>query len=503
MSRAVPLLLAAACVAVALLLPGVSRARLAVLQAHELLGEEVSVQSTTPGRMGTMPMWEAVLTGPAARSLPGGGTELRLYGVRLAADPSAGADIAMNLGLRRSIVRGLRQFAPQEHQPLTIVGEVAPRQDEGGANFYLQLIGESLDLQYTVHKNDEEGVAHVEWQPPSKKAVWPPLIAVALAILFRKPLLALFMGVLSGAVLVESAAGGGFATSLTGGFVEVVRWWPKGEAFSSFASWWPSGWSPDPAIHGYFFHELYTKDRAMIVGFVFFMLAMVGVMTRSGGIRGLMGAVAKHASNAKRTQLGTYGMGLAIFFDDYANTILVGSTMRPLTDRYQASRARSSRTSSTARRHRSLDSRSSALGSRSRSPRSTRQLARRGHARRTMGYEVFLQHDSVQLLLLPHDLAFVGLLALGANRDFGPMLTAERRARLHGSQLLRPGCQRRSCRKRCDVHGGSGRRSNPECVARGPSALRRSWAGRCSIILHVRRRCSRWMRGRRPSPSKA
>ena len=36
--------------------------------------------------------------------------------------------------------------------------------------------------------------------------------------------------------------------------------------------------------------------------------------------------------------MATVGMGLAVFFDDYANTILVGSTMRPLTDRWRVSR---------------------------------------------------------------------------------------------------------------------------------------------------------------------
>ena len=69
-----------------------------------------------------------------------------------------------------------------------------------------------------------------------------------------------------------------------------------------------------------------------------FMLAMVGVVTRAGGIQGLMDRIAHIAGSARRTQIATSLMGLAIFFDDYANTILVGATMRPLTDRFRVSR---------------------------------------------------------------------------------------------------------------------------------------------------------------------
>src|SRR5690606_4758146 len=36
--------------------------------------------------------------------------------------------------------------------------------------------------------------------------------------------------------------------------------------------------------------------------------------------------------------LATFGQGLAIFFDDYASTLIVGNTMRPVTDRLRVSR---------------------------------------------------------------------------------------------------------------------------------------------------------------------
>ena len=65
---------------------------------------------------------------------------------------------------------------------------------------------------------------------------------------------------------------------------------------------------------------------------------MVGVMGRSGGTRGIVEAVRPIATTPRRAQLATYLAGLAIFFDDYANTLIVGNTFRPITDRLHVSR---------------------------------------------------------------------------------------------------------------------------------------------------------------------
>ena len=44
------------------------------------------------------------------------------------------------------------------------------------------------------------------------------------------------------------------------------------------------------------------------------------------------------ASTGRKVQLTVAGMGTAIFFDDYANTVVVGSTAKPLTDGAKLSR---------------------------------------------------------------------------------------------------------------------------------------------------------------------
>jgi septum formation protein len=48
--------------------------------------------------------------------------------------------------------------------------------------------------------------------------------------------------------------------------------------------------------------------------------------------------ITRYAVGPIRGQLAAYVMGLVIFFDDYSNTLIVGPTMRPLTDRLRVSR---------------------------------------------------------------------------------------------------------------------------------------------------------------------
>ena len=63
-----------------------------------------------------------------------------------------------------------------------------------------------------------------------------------------------------------------------------------------------------------------------------------GVIGKSGGTRGIVERLKPYATSAKRGQLATWALGVLIFFDDYANTLIVGNTMRPITDKLRISR---------------------------------------------------------------------------------------------------------------------------------------------------------------------
>ena len=65
---------------------------------------------------------------------------------------------------------------------------------------------------------------------------------------------------------------------------------------------------------------------------------MVGIITRNGGMQGIVNRIARLATDPRSGQLATWFLGIAIFFDDYSNTLLVGNTMRPVTDKLKISR---------------------------------------------------------------------------------------------------------------------------------------------------------------------
>ena len=79
-------------------------------------------------------------------------------------------------------------------------------------------------------------------------------------------------------------------------------------------------------------------DHMSIVIFTLLLGGMVGITSRMGGMQGIVKTISKLATNAKRGQLTVWLMGVIIFFDDYTNTLIVGNSTRPLTDRLKISR---------------------------------------------------------------------------------------------------------------------------------------------------------------------
>jgi Na+/H+ antiporter NhaC len=146
-------------------------------------------------------------------------------------------------------------------------------------------------------------------------------------------------------------------------------------------------------------------------------------MSRSGGTAGIVNLLVKYAKGRRSAQVITWFMGLVIFFDDYANTLLVGNTMRPITDKLKVSREKLSYI---------VDS-------------TAAPVACLAVISTWVGYEISLIRDaSVTNNLLNMDAyiifiksipyRFYNLYTLGmvffiawSGRDFGPMLKAEQR----------------------------------------------------------------------------
>ena len=135
-------------------------------------------------------------------------------------------------------------------------------------------------------------------------AIVPPVMAVALALLTRRLLPSLGVAVLVGAFLAE--------------LPDVPRGLLAGPRHVLSAA-------SDPI-------------NVQILAFVALILVTISILIASGGLQGIVDRLARFARGARSTQLATALMGLAVFIDDYANTMIVGSSMRPVCDRHRVSR---------------------------------------------------------------------------------------------------------------------------------------------------------------------
>lgn len=165
--------------------------------------------------------------------------------------------------------------------------------------------------------------------PDAKYGAWvllPPLVTIILAIALRQVIPALAVGVLIAAYMLVPCQP------------------PPPDAYGGSVVW-----GLRLAIEKYLLGALAGIDadtggvdysHLKIIVFTFMIGGMVGVVAANGGTRAAVERVARWASNRERGQLATWFAGMIVFFDDYANAMIVGPSMRPMTDRLRISRAK-------------------------------------------------------------------------------------------------------------------------------------------------------------------
>ncbi len=65
---------------------------------------------------------------------------------------------------------------------------------------------------------------------------------------------------------------------------------------------------------------------------------LIAVISKMGGAKAVAESLAKKAKTPKSAQIITWFLGLLVFFDDYANALIVGPIMRPVADKMKISR---------------------------------------------------------------------------------------------------------------------------------------------------------------------
>ena len=225
----------------------------------------------------------------------------------------------------------------------------------------------------------------------------PPLLAILLAFLTKRVLLSLFIGVYSGSLMLN-------------------------------------GWNPVFAfmrtVDTEFVNTLADGWHAGILIFTITIGGMVGIVQKMGGTRAIAEALARRAKTPRGAQLAAAVLGVVVFFDDYANTLIVGPTMRPLMDKMKVSREKLSYI---------VDS-------------TAAPVVGLAFVSTWVGYEIGLFGDAFSALgssatgfsifMRTIPFTFYNIFALvmifsviGTKRDFGPMLKAEQRARSTGKVL--------------------------------------------------------------------
>lgn len=82
-------------------------------------------------------------------------------------------------------------------------------------------------------------------------------------------------------------------------------------------------------VEDYILNALADVGHGYVYLFTFFLSGLVAMLERSGGMIGFTQYISKYATNARRGQFAAFLVGVVIFFDDYANTLLAVSLLEP------------------------------------------------------------------------------------------------------------------------------------------------------------------------------
>ncbi len=234
---------------------------------------------------------------------------------------------------------------------------------------------------------------------PGWLSILPPLVAIFLALVIRQVLVSLFAGIYLGAVFIYD-------------------------------------YNPVKAIlrltDTIMLDTLVDKDHMFIIVFTLLFGGVIGIIAKNGGTIGLSNLVTRFAKTARTGMLSSWVMGLIIFFDDYANTLIIGNIMRPITDKLKVSREKLAYiVDSTAAPMASVFIISSWIGF---------EVGLIDSGLKSIGfdmnaYELLL--NTIPYRFYPIAALFFVFLTSYMRRDFGPMYKAEYRSRTTGQVFER------------------------------------------------------------------
>lgn len=155
-------------------------------------------------------------------------------------------------------------------------------------------------------------VAEVNAEKFGLWTILPPIIAIALAFITKNVVISLFIGTLSGCFLLQIIGSNPFMAIIQA-FLDFVQ-----RALNSLADPWNAG----------------IVLQVMVIG------GVISLVSKMGGAKAIAESLAKKAKTPRSAQLITWFLGVLVFFDDYANSLIVGPIMKLVADKMKISRER-------------------------------------------------------------------------------------------------------------------------------------------------------------------
>ena len=242
----------------------------------------------------------------------------------------------------------------------------------------------------------ELGVVALQTSEFGALSLLPPLLAIFLAMITRRAILSLFLGIWSGAVIYTGSHG----------VVTTLTWVSESIGASLF--------------------------NAKILMIVMFLGAGVAMIWRLGGALAIANAATSRLDSQRKVGVATWIFGMLWFFGDYSNTAIVGTTMRDMADEMRMSREKLSYI---------IDSTAAPVATFGISSWVVYQLSMIEQGYQSAGiaaeapgaFSVFLQSIPFNMYCI-FAVAMVGIIVL-SKRDFGEMLDAEHRSWKDGKVL--------------------------------------------------------------------
>ena len=180
-------------------------------------------------------------------------------------------------------------------------------------NVRLLLITTMLILMSSVCSfASEQDMAVINAQKYGMLTLLPPLVAIVLAFITKNVIVSLVIGVMSGGFLLN-LNGINVFSALFSSFLDLVD-----RAVGALADPWNAG----------------IILQVLAIG------GVINLVAKMGGAKAIAESLAKKAKSPRSAQLITWVAGLFVFFDDYANSLIIGPMMRPVTDKMKISRER-------------------------------------------------------------------------------------------------------------------------------------------------------------------